>query len=250
MLRSPRRVVAPDGLDLTGAEPLPQCRLVRRGSQRWSAGQLGCFESAGCIALVAEDEIDRPRLDRNARTAGSRRARRLQRVRAREVHDVDLGSSELRIAPGALRRLRLRQSRTALREVPRVAFTCSEERPSAVVKHVAVLGVDVDHRAGGAACFEHAQQPAIANAEFVDHEHLEARVSVRDDRGHLGDALRCRLRQHDVKAVVDVRFTTCLRLPRFDGVVQPLAGLLPRVVADGGDAAACGGGRARLEVIG
>src|SRR5437016_8205835 len=97
---------------------------------------------------------------------------------------------------------------------------------------------------------EEAQKRVVADAEFVNHENLEARVASRDDRWDLGEVRVADFGEDDVEAVVDVSLVAGLGLPRPDGFCDRLPAALPSVIADGGDASAgrCRG--ARFEIVG
>ena len=122
--------------------------------------------------------------------------------------------------------------------------------PCHVVDHVTILGVDVHQGAGGPGRTEEAQKRVVADAEFVNHENLEARVASRDDRWDLGEVRVADFGEDDVEAVVDVSLVAGLGLPRPDGFCDRLPAALPSVIADGSDASAgrCRG--ARFEIVG
>ena len=157
---------------------------------------------------------------------------------ARHVDDVDLGVDQFRVVDDPSRGLGLGERGAALGVEPRVEAPGGDHVLLGQVEHLAVLAVDVDDRARPARRPEHAEQRLVSDAELADGEDLEARVARADDGGDLGDPRVGRVGQDDVEAVVDVGAAAGLGRPRGDRVGEALALRLPRVVADGGDAAA------------
>src|SRR5882672_7458245 len=147
LLDRPRGVVAADGLDVARAQSVPQRGLIPRGAERRGAHELGCIGAPNLVALLGQGQVDRARLRPHPQPAPAGRAHRLQRVGAGEVHDVDLGVDQCRVVDGAPGRLRLRERGATLRVVARVMPARGEQGACAVVEHVAILGMDVHHRA-------------------------------------------------------------------------------------------------------
>src|SRR5439155_9030334 len=89
----------------------------------------------------------------------------------------------------------------------------------------------------------------VPDTELADREDLETRIARADDSGDFGDPLVGHVGQNDVESVVHVGAAARLDRPRGDRVGKALALPLPRVVADGRDAAARGRRGAGLEIV-
>jgi len=97
------------------------------------------------------------------------------------MHDVDLGVDQRCVVDGAPGGLRLCERGATLSVVARVVPARGEQGARAVVEHVAVLGVDVHHRARLPRRGQDADERVVSDAELVDHEDLEARIADVDE---------------------------------------------------------------------
>src|SRR5207244_6520751 len=88
LLHGPRRVIAPDRLDVSAPEPVPQGRLVCSGAKRRGAHDLRRLCAAGPVAFIRQRQADRAGLGPHAGAGVPRGPRRFQPARAPGVYGV------------------------------------------------------------------------------------------------------------------------------------------------------------------
>lgn len=129
-------------------------------------------------------------------------------------------------------------------------FARAQQHLGAEANQVLVLGMNRQQCAAFAGGFERAHVIAGTRFEALHHENFETRDAAFDDARDLGNCLRRRIEDGDVKSVVDSRAPLGLRTPFFDRAGQRSAGGLECVVDYRRDAACGCRNGARIKVVG
>src|SRR4051812_46049713 len=147
LLERPGRVVGGVRLDLSVRDRPPQRLLVLRPTQRRPGDELARLAAGQAVAPLVEEEVDRPGLDVDLRTAPARAPHRLERLQRGQVNEVDRAVQSAAVNADLLRRQALGDVRPRDRESVHLPPALRKEDTRQVVDQRAVLSVDVDEDA-------------------------------------------------------------------------------------------------------
>ena len=166
-----------------------------------------------------DEEVLRARLAPDVPALLARDHDRLERLRARDVHDVERRAGDVRELDRAVRRLALDLRRARQRVVDRRRVAGRDRVGHQHLDRVAVLGVHHHAGAGPGGDLHHAEEVLVADAQrvVVGHEQLVRRDAVLlGQRRELLEraAVLAQVGDDDVEAVVDQRLALALRRAR------------------------------------
>jgi hypothetical protein len=246
-------MVGRDHLQIVLREPLPQHVLVPSLAQRGRHHVLGALEAGLLVVVVTEEQVLRAGLGVGRQPQVARLLHLLERVRRREMNDVDRHAGHLGERDGAASGLPFRPRRPREGVVLRRRLPPAQRLLHQLVDHAAVLGVHADEAAVLPRPLQRAEDRLVVHHEDarIGHEQLEAGDPlVAHHPIHLAEPGVLELGQDHVEAVVD----HCPAIGPLPPVVQRmphrLAAVLDGEIDDAGGAAEGSGHGARLEVVG
>ena len=248
-----RAVVGRDHLQVVLREPLPQHVLVPLLAQRRRHHVLRAVESGLLVVVVGQEQVLRARLGVGRQPHVARLPDLLERVRRREVDDVDRHAGHLGERDRAAGGFAFGRRRTRQRVILRRRLALAQRLLHQLVDDAAVLGVHADQAAVLAGAAQRAEDRRVVHHEDagIRHEQLEAGDPlVADQAVHLAEPGVLELGDDHVEAVVDHRLAVGPLPPVVQRVPHRLAAILDREVDDAGRAAERRRDGARLEVVG
>lgn len=245
-------VVGGDHLEVVGAQAPPQRRLVLLGPERGAAHVLGALEVRLGEVVGGQEQVLRAGLPEDGQALVAGPGQLGDRLRRRDVHDVQRRPGDLGEPDGAVGRLRLQEGLADLAVEAGVGLAAGEGLLDEDVDRDAVLGVHHDQAAVLGGALHGAQDLSVVGVEDagVRHELLEGGHPLLHQQVHLLERLLVHVGDDHVEAVVDGAVALGLGVPGVQALAQGVPDALDGEVDDGGRAAPGGGAGAGLEGVG